>query len=293
MLECLLAAGGRVVSAEELLERVWDEAADPFTTAVKTTIRRLRAKLGDPPVIQTVREGGYRIGEPVMPAPRSLRTRLTLLYAGAVPRLAGAVVLADRRPARGQRDAVHVGSAADRPRRSPIAGRSRLPDLTVASRSSAWRSWSWSSLGLGWLIAGPAPAAAAHDHRDRAGHLRHATCTGGSAGPAATTSSAELGETLDDLFARLEASFESQRHFVANASHELRTPLDRRADAAAGGARRPGRQRGSHCASTCEEVLALGRAAGTAHRRAADPGQQRAGHRPARSRSTWPRSPRT
>ena len=63
VLECLLAAGGRVVSAEELLERAWDEAADPFTTAVKTTIRRLRGKLGDPPVIHTVREGGYRIGE--------------------------------------------------------------------------------------------------------------------------------------------------------------------------------------------------------------------------------------
>jgi DNA-binding response OmpR family regulator len=62
VLECLLAAAGRVVSAEELLERVWDEAADPFTTAVKTTIRRLRAKLGDPPVVHTVREGGYRIG---------------------------------------------------------------------------------------------------------------------------------------------------------------------------------------------------------------------------------------
>jgi len=62
LLECLLAAGDRVVSAEELLERVWDEAADPFTTAVKTTVRRLRAKLGEPPVIQTVREGGYRIG---------------------------------------------------------------------------------------------------------------------------------------------------------------------------------------------------------------------------------------
>jgi DNA-binding response OmpR family regulator len=62
VLECLLAGGGRVVSAEELLERAWDEAADPFTTAVKTTIRRLRAKLGDPPVIHTVREGGYRIG---------------------------------------------------------------------------------------------------------------------------------------------------------------------------------------------------------------------------------------
>jgi DNA-binding response OmpR family regulator len=64
VLECLLASAGRLVSAEELLERVWDEAADPFTTAVKTTIRRLRAKLGDPPVIHTVREAGYRIGEP-------------------------------------------------------------------------------------------------------------------------------------------------------------------------------------------------------------------------------------
>lgn len=63
VLECLLAAGGRVVSTEELLERVWDEKADPFTTVVKTTIRRLRAKLGDPPVIHTVREGGYRIGD--------------------------------------------------------------------------------------------------------------------------------------------------------------------------------------------------------------------------------------
>ena len=63
VLECLLSSAGRVVSAEDLLERVWDEAADPFTTAVKTTIRRLRAKLGEPPLIHTVREGGYRIGE--------------------------------------------------------------------------------------------------------------------------------------------------------------------------------------------------------------------------------------
>ena len=63
VLECLLASAGRVVSAEELLERVWDEAADPFTTAVKTTMRRLRAKLGNPPVIRTVREGGYQIGD--------------------------------------------------------------------------------------------------------------------------------------------------------------------------------------------------------------------------------------
>ena len=64
MLECLLAAGGRPVSAEELLQRVWDEATNPFTTTVKATINRLRAKLGDPPVIETIRESGYRIGEP-------------------------------------------------------------------------------------------------------------------------------------------------------------------------------------------------------------------------------------
>ena len=62
VLECLLRADGRPVPAEELLQRVWDEAADPFTTTVKTTIGRLRAKLGDPPVIQTVRDSGYRIG---------------------------------------------------------------------------------------------------------------------------------------------------------------------------------------------------------------------------------------
>ena len=61
VLEYLLAADGRVVSAEELLAHVWDEAANPFTTTVKTTIGRLRGKLGDPPVIETVREGGYRI----------------------------------------------------------------------------------------------------------------------------------------------------------------------------------------------------------------------------------------
>ena len=63
VLELLLAAHGRVVSAEELLERVWDENADPFTAAVKITVSRLRAKLGDPPLIDTVRKSGYQIGE--------------------------------------------------------------------------------------------------------------------------------------------------------------------------------------------------------------------------------------
>jgi DNA-binding response OmpR family regulator len=61
VLELLLAVQGTVVSAEQLLERVWDEAANPFTNTVKMTISRLRAKLGDPPVITTVAQAGYRI----------------------------------------------------------------------------------------------------------------------------------------------------------------------------------------------------------------------------------------
>jgi DNA-binding response OmpR family regulator len=61
VLEVLLAARGRTVSAEELLERVWDEFADPFTNAVKITISRLRGKLGDQSVIETVSKSGYRI----------------------------------------------------------------------------------------------------------------------------------------------------------------------------------------------------------------------------------------
>ena len=60
-LELLLAAQGRVVPAEELLDRVWDEMADPFTTSVKVTISRLRRKLGDPPLIETVAQAGYQV----------------------------------------------------------------------------------------------------------------------------------------------------------------------------------------------------------------------------------------
>ena len=61
VLEYLLTNRDRVVSAEELLDRVWDEAADPFTTTVKATMNRLRTKLGDPPLIETVPRAGYRI----------------------------------------------------------------------------------------------------------------------------------------------------------------------------------------------------------------------------------------
>ncbi len=64
VLEVLLGADGAVVSAEELLERVWDEHADPFTNTVRVTMVNLRRKLGDPPVIHTVVGAGYRLGGP-------------------------------------------------------------------------------------------------------------------------------------------------------------------------------------------------------------------------------------
>jgi len=61
VLELLLAAQGAVVSAEQLLERGWDEAADPFSNVVKVTVSRLRRKLGEPQLIETVPGAGYRI----------------------------------------------------------------------------------------------------------------------------------------------------------------------------------------------------------------------------------------
>ncbi len=63
VLEVLVGAGGGVVSAEQLLERAWDENADPFTNAVRITVSALRKRLGTPWVIETVSGVGYRIGD--------------------------------------------------------------------------------------------------------------------------------------------------------------------------------------------------------------------------------------
>ncbi|MEV0941895.1 response regulator transcription factor [Micromonospora wenchangensis] len=62
VLHVLMRAGGRMVSAEDLLEQAWDENTDPFTNTVRTTVMTLRRKLGDPPVIHTVPRVGYRLG---------------------------------------------------------------------------------------------------------------------------------------------------------------------------------------------------------------------------------------
>jgi two-component system, OmpR family, response regulator VanR len=61
VLEVLLAADGRVVTLDELRERVWDEGLDPLSNTVRMTVMTLRRKLGDPPVVETVRGAGYRV----------------------------------------------------------------------------------------------------------------------------------------------------------------------------------------------------------------------------------------
>jgi two-component system response regulator VanR len=61
VLGALLDADGGVVSAEQLLERAWDENADPFTNAIRVTISNLRQRLGEPWMIHTVPGVGYRV----------------------------------------------------------------------------------------------------------------------------------------------------------------------------------------------------------------------------------------
>jgi DNA-binding response OmpR family regulator len=61
VLEALMAARGRVVSPEALVEQVWDEQLDPLSNTLRMTVMTLRRKLGDPPLIETVRGSGYRL----------------------------------------------------------------------------------------------------------------------------------------------------------------------------------------------------------------------------------------
>ena len=149
--------------------------------------------------------------------PGSLRTRLALLYGGVFLVLA-LVVLAI--PFLAVSETTHVGSTAPPVVSHP--GRTLLPQVTVALVTLAIAVAA--SLGFGWLLAGrllrPLQAIVAAARDISATNLSRRLRTGRR-----DDEFSRLGQTLNDLFARLEASFESQRHFVANAAHELRTPL--------------------------------------------------------------------
>jgi signal transduction histidine kinase len=148
----------------------------------------------------------------------TLRAQLTLLYAGLIAALGGALLflLVPLQGSASVQDGPHaaaVSAALNAAiRDKEIIGAIALPLVVLLAVVG------------GWLIAGrllrPLRAITATARDISASNLNRRLSLDGRDGEFA-----ELGETLDDLFGRLEASFESQRHFVANASHELRTPL--------------------------------------------------------------------
>ncbi len=231
VLEVLVAAEGGVVSAEELLERAWDENADPFTNAVRITVSALRKRLGEPWLIATVAGVGYRIDteprhrqrgdEPVDRAPGlSVRLKLTLSYAGFLM-VAGALLLA----------VVWVFLLRYVPDRVVLPG----PGGFFPNRSDLLRAFApkvaimlvfllvFGLLG-GWLLAGYmlAPLTRITDATRAAatGSLAHRIRLEGR-----NDEFRELADAFDTMLERLEAQVAEQQRFAANASHELRTPL--------------------------------------------------------------------
>jgi signal transduction histidine kinase len=180
----------------------------------------------------------------------TLRGQLTLLYAGLLAALGG-VLLLGLVPLQGTASvekgphAAAVSAALNAAiREKQIIGAILLPVVVLLAVVG------------GWLIAGRllrslrTITATARDIS--ASNLNRRLDLGGRDGEFA-----ELGETLDDLFGRLEASFESQRHFVANASHELRTPLTAERALLQVALADPGAT-AQELRSACEQVLALG-----------------------------------
>ncbi|MEV4171355.1 HAMP domain-containing sensor histidine kinase [Nonomuraea sp. NPDC049709] len=155
-------------------------------------------------------------------ARRSLQTRLALAYAAGIY-AAGVLVLVFVAVPLASIDAA---SPKDHPSSSAITESGpgiSLPQLLTGS-AVALVVLIPVALALGWFVAGrflrPLRAITATARIISAGDLHRRLALGEP-----TDELTELGHTLDDLFARLQAAFDAQRHFVANASHELRTPL--------------------------------------------------------------------
>ena len=240
VLEVLVAAEGGVVSAEELLERAWDENANPFTNAVRITVSALRKRLGEPWIIATVPGVGYRIdtGNPTPPRGRhpwigepglSVRLKLTLSYAGFVI-VAGALLLA----------VVWVfllryvpttscGTSPTAPIDCRRCRRARQPLRPPARLRPRARPWRWPSslvFGLlgGWLLAGRMLAPLTRI-TDAARHGRERVAVPPDPHEGRNDEFRELADAFDTMLDQLESHVAEQQRFAANASHELRTPL--------------------------------------------------------------------
>jgi two-component system sensor histidine kinase VanS len=237
VLEVLVAAEGGVVSAEWLLERAWDENADPFTNAVRITVSALRKRLGEPgisppwPASATASTQQPTPDVKAMTVDRapglSVRLKLTLSYASFLM-LASALLLA----------AVWVFLLRYVPEVIDTTARTRrlsAPGLFVPNRSDLLRAFApkaaaalafllvFGVLG-GWILAGRmlAPLARITNATRLAadGSLSHRIRLEGR-----KDEFRELADAFDTMLARLEAHVAQQQRFAANASHELRTPL--------------------------------------------------------------------
>ena len=236
VLEVLVAAEGGVVSAEELLERAWDENANPLTNAVRITVSALRKRLGEPWIIATVPGVGYRIdtvrtpsplaGTPPTPAVRmhrrpglSARLKLTLSYAGFLV-VAGALLLA----------VVWVFLLRyvpdDLPGPFSRISPNRYLLLRTFAPAAAVAMVFLLVFGLvgGWILAGRmlAPLTQITDAARMAGNgsLSHRIRMKGR-----QDEFRELSDAFDSMLEQLESHVAEQQRFAANASHELRTPL--------------------------------------------------------------------
>src|SRR5215469_10261365 len=179
----------------------------------------------------------------------TLRTQLTLLYGGLLAALGGGLLflLVPLQGSASVQDGPHAAAIAaalnNAERNKEIIGAIALPTVVLLAVAG------------GWLIAGrllrPLRTITATARDISASNLSRRLAVRGP------EEFAELGETLDGLFGRLEAAFDSQRHFVANASHELRTPLTAERTLLQVALADPGATAAT-LRSTCEEALALG-----------------------------------
>ena len=179
----------------------------------------------------------------------SVRLRFALLYAGAFL-VSGLVVLAVASLA--VSSTVHVGSPGPPVVKHPYA----QPSGTITDVIASLVVLALLSVAFGWLLAGrllrPVRVITATARDISASNLSRRLRLGRR-----DDEFARLGETLNELFARLEASFQAQRHFVANASHELRTPLTAERTLLQVALADPGADTAT-LREACEQVLALG-----------------------------------
>ena len=228
VLEVLVGAEGGVVSAEELLERAWDENADPFTNAVRITVSALRKRLGQPWIIATVAGVGYRID--TERDRRDHRPGAATRFERpdeAHPQLCRVPDGGERAAARG-RLPLHP-ALRPRPGRTPSAPyapnrsdleRAFLPRALQALAGAAGRS--------GSSAAGSWPAGCSRRCVDMT-HATHLAADGWLSHrirmEGRSDEFRQLADDFDTMLARLEAHDAEQQRFAANASHELRTPL--------------------------------------------------------------------